>query len=1119
MTVRVSLTERVRIESGGAVVDEPRFPGRQGRLVFAYLLAAQARPVPRDELAEALWGDEPPATWEKALSVLVSKLRALLTECGLDGSAHLTSAFGCYQLTLPAGTWIDVVAADEAATAAERALAAGELEQARIDASTAETLARRTFLPGEDGRWVEDERAGLRETLVRALDCLAEVNRLSGDAAAAIRAAEELIVLDPFRETGYRRLMEAHVAAGNRAEALRVYERCRRLLAEELGAYPSPETESIYRGLLEAPSGAAGATVAPETPPLDAAPVAERRSTRAGARVGSRKTVAGVTLTVAVTAAAVAGVLATRGTGGTAVAANSIVALEPSGSIAATVQVGARPAAIASGAGALWVANLDDQSVTRVDESSRQAVRTIPIGDTPTGIAATEEGVWVTEGSGRVTKIDPRYDRRASARPLRASVGFFGGTARPALAAFGSIWIVSPDGVVLRVDPESGRVVESVAVGNVPSAIAAGAGSLWVANSEDGTVTRIDPATLVTTTIPVGNGPAAVAVNAAGVWVANAGDNAVVRVDIGTNAVAATTQVGDGPAAVVATPTALWVANSRDGTVMRLDPRSGEVSRTIRLAGTPSALATAGGLVWVAIAPSPPQSPPARGARLVAWEDFLSLDPAFGSWLLYVTCANLVAYLDRPAPEGSRIAPEIAEAVPDPTAGGTTYTFRIRPGFRFSPPSNEAVTAMTFKSTIERVADPRLGSPLATGFSSIVGYRAYVTGKAREISGVVARGRTLTIRLSKPDGGLLARLAGGYACAVPVDTPVARGMNNIPAAGPYYIASYTPRQQLVLEENPNYRGNRPHRLDQIVVAIGVDPVRALEQVEAGTADYALRLPRAAGPRLESAYGPRSDAARAGHQQYFVSEALGARILHMNTSRPLFSDVRLRRAVNYAIDRSALAAQGRRAAEVNPFNAGSPTDDYLPPSASGAEDFRLYPLGGPDLRRARRIAGPVNATAVMYTPNLSPWREEAQIVRRNLKPLGIDVQVKEFPIGDFFTRVTRRGEPFDLAVSGYSLTPDPVEILTFLFDVPAGVPTNISHFHDAAVSRKLAAVAKLSGAKRYRAAGQLALELQRDAAPAAAFATTASRDLFSARMGCQLYQPAWGMDLAALCLRE
>ena len=168
---------------------------------------------------------------------------------------------------------------------------------------------------------------------------------------------------------------------------------------------------------------------------------------------------------------------------------------------------------------------------------------------------------------------------------------------------------------------------------------------------------------------------------------------------------------------------------------------------------------------------------------------------------------------------------------------------------------------------------------------------------------------------------------------------------------------------------------------------------------------------------------------------------------MNTSRPLFSDVRLRRAVNYAIDRSALAAQGRRAAEINPYNAGTPTDDYVPPSASGAADFQVYPLSGPDLLRARHIAGRIRATAIMYTPNVSPWREEAQIVRRNLRPLGIDVQIKEFAIGDFFTRVTRPGEPFDLAVSGYSFLSDPLEMLGLYRRGGIIGAANISHFRN------------------------------------------------------------------------
>jgi DNA-binding SARP family transcriptional activator len=82
-------------------VDEQRFPGRQGRIVFAYLAAQNGRPVPRDELANLLWDEELSATWEKALRVLMTKLRALLEECGIDGSTALKSAFGCYKLSLP----------------------------------------------------------------------------------------------------------------------------------------------------------------------------------------------------------------------------------------------------------------------------------------------------------------------------------------------------------------------------------------------------------------------------------------------------------------------------------------------------------------------------------------------------------------------------------------------------------------------------------------------------------------------------------------------------------------------------------------------------------------------------------------------------------------------------------------------------------------------------------------------------------------------------------------------------------------------------------------------------------------------------------------------------------
>jgi ABC-type transport system substrate-binding protein/DNA-binding SARP family transcriptional activator len=1126
--VKVFLVGRVALEADGLAVQDARLPGRQGRLLFAYLAVQRGRPVPRDELAAALWGEAPPATWDKALTVLVSKLRSLLTEAGLDGPHALTAPFGCYRLELPEGTWIDAIAAADAAGEAERALAAGDPAAAKTAALLAESLTRRAFLPGDNGAWVEDKRRELADARSRAVTALAGACLRTGAGGEAASWAEQAIGLEPFRETGYRLLMEAHAADGNRAEALRVYERCRRLLADELGAYPSPETESVYQRLLQAP--AAPKRPPPERPaPERPAPGQPPAAGRGRSLIRPRLLAVAATVAVLVATGVVAGVTTTSGgQEQVPVPANSVVALDPNGSVDTTLTVGTRPVAAVAAAGSLWVANLEDRTVTRIDLSSRQIRQSIPIGGTPTALAATPGAVWVSDSTGQISQIDPEYDRPVPTQQLVADTALQSISAWPMLAASGSIWIVDPDGYVAQIDPGSGRKTGSVDVGDEPSAVAAGAGSLWVTNSADGTVTRIDPATLVATPIPVGHGPDAVAVNAAGVWVANAGDNALVRIDPDTGAVAATARVGDGPAAVLATATALWVANARDGTVMRLDPRSGAVTKKIHLGGSPTALVSAAGRVWVTVAPAPPPPPLTGGtAHFTMQNDFQSPDPALPSAynheVFYATCANLVTYPDKPASAGSQIVPEVAEAVPAPTDGGRTYSFTIRPGFRFSPPSNEAVTAQTFKATIERVASPKVKSSFARVFSGIVGYHEYITGKAPELSGVVARGNTLTITLSQPDGSFLAWLASGAACVVPAGTPAVPGLARIPSAGPYYISSYSPRQQLVLRRNPNYRGDRPHHLDQMVFTIGINSARALAETKAGAADYAVDgLPRYAGPGLESRYGPGSKAAREGHQQYFTSPANGTRILYMNTSRPLFSNVRLRRAVNYAIDRPALAAQSQRFAEVNPFGAGSPADDYMSPDVTGATSSHLYPLAGPDLRRARQLAGNVHASAIMYVPDVPPWLQEAQIIHRDLQPLGIDVQLKKFSFGDFLDRINHRGEPFDLAVVGWkNNTTDPEEVLD-TFDgstINADGNDDLSYLNDRAFDRQLHAAAALSGYRRYRTYSQLALELERDLAPTASFATTASRDFFSARMGCQLYQPAYGIDLAALCLRS
>jgi SARP family transcriptional regulator, regulator of embCAB operon len=246
VVLRIYLTGQPCLFTARTLIRADRLPRRQGRLAFALLVGERSRSVPRGELADALWPDGPPPAAEIALSALASKLRALLMEAGAGRDA-ISVADSCYHVALPAGTWIDVEAAHASVHEAEAALRAGVRGAAYGPAAVAAAILRRPFLPGIEGDWVEQRREGLRGLLLRGLDVLAEVHAANGEQALAVRAAEQAVALEPFRESGYRRLMRLHDGAGNRGEALRVYQQCRRLLAEELGAAPSPETDALMR--------------------------------------------------------------------------------------------------------------------------------------------------------------------------------------------------------------------------------------------------------------------------------------------------------------------------------------------------------------------------------------------------------------------------------------------------------------------------------------------------------------------------------------------------------------------------------------------------------------------------------------------------------------------------------------------------------------------------------------------------------------------------------------------------------------------------------------------------------------------------------------------------------
>jgi DNA-binding SARP family transcriptional activator len=246
--LRLYLTGRLAAELGDARFDERRLPGRQGRRAFAYLALERTRPVPIDELADAVWSTSTPAgAWETALSAIVSKLRASLR--AVDSRCTVTTAAGCYQLALPPDAWVDVETARDALEEAESHARAARYREVWGPAYVAAAIAARPFLAGVDAEWIARVRQSLRETRVRALECLAAVARANREHPLAAQLAREIVDLEPFRETGWQALMRAYAEAGNRAQALRAYADCKKLLADELGAAPSPETDTLARTL------------------------------------------------------------------------------------------------------------------------------------------------------------------------------------------------------------------------------------------------------------------------------------------------------------------------------------------------------------------------------------------------------------------------------------------------------------------------------------------------------------------------------------------------------------------------------------------------------------------------------------------------------------------------------------------------------------------------------------------------------------------------------------------------------------------------------------------------------------------------------------------------------
>jgi ABC-type transport system substrate-binding protein len=321
------------------------------------------------------------------------------------------------------------------------------------------------------------------------------------------------------------------------------------------------------------------------------------------------------------------------------------------------------------------------------------------------------------------------------------------------------------------------------------------------------------------------------------------------------------------------------------------------------------------------------------------------------------------------------------------------------------------------------------------------------------------------------------------------------------------VAEYVPNERLVLERNRFYRGERPHHVARIVADLAADSTAAVDQVASGAADTTVPPPGVVERTAELVrrYG-------VNRSQFFVVPGAGVRVFHLNTSRPLFhNNVKLRQAVNYAIDRRALARETGLLAE-------RPTDQYLLPGTPGYRDERIYPLEGPDLSRARALArgNKRSGKAVLYTTSSPIDVAQAQILQHDLGQIGLEVEVEQFP-GNLFDELAKPGAPFDIGRVRWFTGPNPA-LLTLFDGRTIGQPgnQNWSYFNSPRYNRLLDQAAKLTGEARYRAYGRLDVLLSKDLAPAIPVGIVNAPTFVSARVGCIALNP-W-LDLTAVCLK-
>jgi YVTN family beta-propeller protein len=1068
------------------------------RTLLAILLLHRREVVSSERLIDELWGEHPPATAPKTLQGYISHLRKVL------GADVLVTRNGGYMLAA-APEAVDLERLEALAAQARERLADGDAAAARelLDSALAlwrgeplADLAYESFAQPEIAR-AEDER-------LAALEDRIDVDLALGRHRALVGELEALVKKHPNRERLLAQLMLVLYRSGRQADALDAYRTGRQALRDDLGLDPGPELRALEQQILDHdPEIEAPRSRLPRARPTSRLPAAR-------VLIGA----GGVILLVAAIAAAVSALRS--GEPELLAGPNSVAAIDvSSGRVHSAIAVGASPGGVAAGEGAVWVANTGDGTVSRVDPDAGVVRQTIRVGKGPVAVAAGGGAVWVANGvDGTVSRIDPATNEVVQ----RIHVG--NGPTGVAVGE-GAVWVAnSVDGTVSRIDPATGRMTKTLPAVAGASGVAVGFARLWVVSPSAGELVSLDPRSgQVLEHIVVGTDPAAVAAGGGAVWVANRGSDTVWRIDARSPArVSSVIQVGRAPSALVATSDSIWVANATDNSVTRIDAAHRRAAKTVHLASPPQGLAAWRDGLYVAVRSS---NQAHRGGTLrVAQSAPDFIDPALAYVpesfaILSMTNDGLVGFRRVGGIEGVQLVPNLAVSLPRPTDGGRAYTFRLRPGLRYS--TGDLVRPADFRRAIERSFEIRPDQPGRQYFGDILGAADCRHGRCDLSRGVVTddAARTVTFRLSAPDAGFLTKLALPSAFAVPSTTSaVNTGSRPLPATGPYKIATYRKNAGMTLVRNTRFRewsadarpDGYPDTIRMTFDGTPAAPKAEPRAVLSGDTDVA-----GGGVQLE-ARALRTFALRHPSQVH-LSPLPATTFFLLNTHAAPFDDIRVRRAVEYVFDQRALARRN------GPGFA--PTCQIMPPDFPGYRRTCPYTSGGAEaIRSARRVAqSGAGSQVTVWVPG--PRRADGRYMVEVLQTLGFRTRLKVIrDLGAYFTQVNPPRGHAQVAWYAWAADyPSQAGFMLPLFECASAVFTP-NRYCDRRVDRSLAAASD-ADARNPTAAPALWQRAERmilAKAPIVPMYNLQEATFVAKRVGNVQHHPQWGALLDRMWVR-